>query len=565
MFVEPGLTTERPNMKRSDLIYILSLFGGEAAQQVPKTASLDLQKLLHLPNRSGLSSDITKIAVIGAGISGSSFAYQTQKEYGYLLPLEVVVFEASSRIGGLMNTTMRDNGENDEYHGFVENGANSFCGQDDCIQRSIDEVGLRRQVEEVPRRTSPYSSHTVVGVWEHAQIILRRSRDLKSRTHLEYLWDVWRYGDSVRKMFALCKDKLSRFRNVYPAHGYPDSNLLQAIQRVGLLDESRIPADQYLFKAGISSTYLHEVVGPTARKLFGHDLDNLNALSALIAMDPTETFRIDSHPNGILELPDRLLRLSRARVELEAPVASIATNERGQYLVHPARQDGLFSVTESLHGPFDVVDIASHIRKSGLKFDFDTTADTTILPTFNESHVIHFTTPMDVTLSPKMFNLTRPEVIPDIIYTTASQELGLFSVEHGWASTGLRPGGDVVEDERLVKVVSSHAISDSIIAELLGQPEDMALAKLGVRWVHRQAWPLAFPCQVTGPKLDNIELAPNLFYTGVAEEVIPTMEMNCRVAKNVAGLIGGRLLAQRTQARGFRAGYQTSMEPVNFF
>lgn len=60
---------------------------------------------------------------------------------------------------------------------------------------------------------------------------------------------------------------------------------------------------------------------------------------------------------------------------------------------------------------------------------------------------------------------------------------------------------------------------------------------MGVIWIHRQAWLLASPDRVTDPQLNNIELANCLFYTGLAEDALPIMEMSCRIANNVVQIV----------------------------
>ena len=60
------------------------------------------------------------------------------------------------------------------------------------------------------------------------------------------------------------------------------------------------------------------------------------------------------------------------------------------------------------------------------------------------------------------------------------------------------------------------------------------LHDFGVTWLHRQAWPHAFPqSDPKQPILDNIEIAPDLYYTAALQDVVSTMEMGCRTGKNL--------------------------------
>ena len=60
------------------------------------------------------------------------------------------------------------------------------------------------------------------------------------------------------------------------------------------------------------------------------------------------------------------------------------------------------------------------------------------------------------------------------------------------------------------------------------------LQDTGVSWVHRQIWPytrLKFSKHLLW---DNIEIAPDLYYTAAGEQVASTMELSCRMGLNVA-------------------------------
>jgi Prenylcysteine lyase len=97
--------------------------------------------------------------------------------------------------------------------------------------------------------------------------------------------------------------------------------------------------------------------------------------------------------------------------------------------------------------------------------------------------------------------------------------------------------GDVIEGENLYKITSAEPIPDSVIAEMFGKFPDTPLDSLDIRWIHRQVWPLPSPKRTRGPQLDNIELADGLFYTGIGEELVSSMEMSCRMGRQVADII----------------------------
>ncbi len=96
------------------------------------------------------------IAVIGAGISGVSFAYEINKLIKTNnLPYKVKILEASSRSGGVINSQPF-------YNHTIENGPEAFLTQDKYILSLIDELGLSEDLISMNshfRRTFIYSNN----------------------------------------------------------------------------------------------------------------------------------------------------------------------------------------------------------------------------------------------------------------------------------------------------------------------------------------------------------------------------------------------------------------------
>lgn len=97
---------------------------------------------------------------------------------------------------------------------------------------------------------------------------------------------------------------------------------------------------------------------------------------------------------------------------------------------------------------------------------------------------------------------------------------------------------DQLEYENLYRILSLHKVDDGDIVRMIGQQlhEGHSLAEYGISWRHRRAWPNAFLRQQNS-FLDQIEIAPRLFYLGGGEDVFGSMEMSCRMGRNVAGLV----------------------------
>ncbi|MDR7240585.1 protoporphyrinogen oxidase [Neobacillus drentensis] len=81
-----------------------------------------------------------KVVIIGGGITGLATAYYLQKEIKEkALPVEVKLFEASNRFGGVINTVKKD--------GFIiEKGPDSILARKASALKLIKEVGLEDKV-----------------------------------------------------------------------------------------------------------------------------------------------------------------------------------------------------------------------------------------------------------------------------------------------------------------------------------------------------------------------------------------------------------------------------------
>jgi hypothetical protein len=495
--------------------------------------------------------DPKRIAIIGGGIAGSSVAYRLHDKYQHLLNFDIAVYETAFQAGGRINSTWVDDGANG-YTGLVETGAQVFSADDVCIQSAIDEVGLRRKI------IIPWSLRRSAGVWNGREFILRRHWDLKSRTWLEFAGDTWRYGTSPRQLRRLLKDKLPRFRKFYGEHSYPNPNLLDVIQWLDLAAESEQSAQGYLLEHGISEEYLHDIIQPTVRALYAHNFGDLNGLAALLAMNPSAVYQIHSRLRGNSELVYRLLRLSEAQIRLNSRVTKISKSAQGKYIVTAFVRNVLQDGTSDLPAieeeeEYDAVVIATHLQGAGIQIDFPLAQNHSTPNPFVERHVTFVILPITSTLSPRYFNLTSATAIPDMIFTTQKSKYGpgpeIFCIERSRVAAGMQ--GCVGKEDNLYKIISAGPIPDSVIAEMFGEAPETPLDALDIRWIHNQVWPFAFPSRTGGARLNNMELANGLFYTGIGEELVSSMEMSCKMGGLVADMVFEKLYRRHGSRLGW--------------
>lgn len=239
---------------------------------------------------------------------------------------------------------------------------------------------------------------------------------------------------------------------------------------------------------------------------------------------------------GNLQLIDRLLRIATTDVRLGTEVKRIERQLTGDIrLTTESIIDG--STHEET---FDVVVLATSIDRSGMKFDPPLDNVTGLGQKYKDSFVTHFTTPN--LLDSTSFN--RNGTMPQNVLTSQSIDDVYDGKEPLFFSLNLvrrlQNPQDTTVQEYLFKLVSREEISDSEIEKMLSKPSTGM--KSPITWIDRRPLPQSIPiteadsdqCKTV---LENIEIAPNVYYAGAGEQIIGSAEFGCRSGANVANLI----------------------------
>ena len=500
------------------ILFLLASALGNSDAQIPLNSS---------GPRADEAVSAAKVAIIGAGIAGASAAYHL-REQNPNSGIDITVYEASHKVGGRIQSAPVYDGAYGSQH--VETGAHSFYADDKCIQSLIDESGLRQKLE------AHYPQRKVVGVWDGTSFILQDENDLKARTWSRWIRYSWRYGLSVHRFRNWMAKQLPQLQRLLDAYETINRNIPKALDKLGLTAEQRNCAQNCLDNL-TSPEFSREIIQATTRAWYAQDLTDLNGLAALVAMNPAVTDSVQPTFGGNYKLVDRLIKLSNIDLHLNSTVTKIQTSGQRKYRLTIRANGHQDRSPYNEEADYDAIIIAAPLQSARIDFRIGVHPVNALTP-YVKRHVTHFTSAYPDTLSPAFFNVSSSDEIPDKIFTTTSSgvpDLGFFSIESSQAYLGI--DGCVIQSENMYKVVSAAPLDDDMIFKLLGKSTDSTLEGHGVRWVHRQVWHKAFPEHSNNIMLNNIEIADRIFYTGVGEEVVSSLEMSCRMGRLAANLL----------------------------
>jgi hypothetical protein len=296
-------------------------------------------------------------------------------------------------------------------------------------------------------------------------------------------------------------------------------------------------AKTYLRNLGISSRFLSEYVEPCTRARFSQNLADVSAFPALMAMRRAKEASIYG---GNARLIERMINLSGADVHLNSTVVGIRDGETHRYQMSVAS-------TDIVHTGFDIIVLAFPLHDGSIDLniaDFSgRSKQSSMTPqSYAESHVTHFST--SATLSPAFFHPSSNDSIPyDLLTTAQSSNILTIGRSHVCYKRYYCLADDECDqcddDHNMYRVSSRRLLSDSDLATLIGKQwrEGQSLADIDISWVHRRAWPQALPTLGASDEAGKFEVAPKLFHLGGVERVLSSMEMSCRMGRNIARLL----------------------------
>ena len=487
------------------------------------------QSLVEEVHNPSSSAHHESIAIIGAGISGGLFAFELQAQAQSSTSRDVTIFERDTSVGGRIRSVSLPQ----IVRATAEAGSPAFYVEDWCINQAIKKVGLEIVQPNpllLPRKT---------GIWNGSHFWQSSTCAAKApswRDILKYGLSPWRWRKVARRVL----DNWDSFASTETVN-----NITRELERHRLQQLVEQPATEYLHGAGISKKYSSDLIDTCTRKRFLQALPTVHSFAALMAAQDNPTGPIRG---GNSRLVEDLLQESKSQLHLDTAVLRIGLGQSHRYRVTYSKRtssedasppSGLVKSQE-----FDKVIIATPLRTANIDLGDLSNFSTAAMIPYSDVHVTLLLTPAK--LSPSFFNLPDSTVMTDDVMVTAhaSDPIGLYSISESqecWIDDRfchfVGPLCDQVVCENLYRIVSGTQIEDIDIVRMIGGQfrNDTPLLEQGISWVHRQPWPSSIPAhRPIANHLQELEIAPGLFYLGGAEEVISSMEMSCRIAKSVA-------------------------------
>lgn len=259
---------------------------------------------------------VEKVAIIGAGASGSLCSYYLNKFLGDLV--EITVYEKESYVGG-RTITMNKISDIDLD---VELGLSVFIEKNLILMSAVEEFNLTLQKFDIEERNSSIASSD--GIWDLAKGWVYQSNSLTSRVKFLY-----KYGVQIWRLRRLVNNIIEN--QFLPNFYKPFKSLHEVCVESGMIELTNTTASEYLLQRGFSLDFIEDFIAVLTRNNYSQEPGNIHALGALITL-LLAFGEIRQVKGGNWQIFDRFIQESGANLKLETAVQSVE-KVLGGYLV----------------------------------------------------------------------------------------------------------------------------------------------------------------------------------------------------------------------------------------
>lgn len=453
-----------------------------------------LQDLRHPPNR---------IAVVGAGIGGTSAAYFLRQKFGKHVQIDI--FEKGD-VGGRLSTIEME-GHHYEAGGSVIHPLNLH------MKTFVKELGLNTRVLNA----------NLVGIYNGDEFVFQESEWFV----VNVIKMIWSYGFNFLRMYMWVEDIMDKFMRIYRYQTFDYSfssteSLLHAIGGNDFITKLNMTIDEVMQKSGFSQRFVDEIVVPAMRVNYGQGA-KINGFVGAVSLAGTDS-GLWAVEGGNKLVCTGLLYASKAQL-VQGTVSSVQEKVRPTKSGNTVR---LYEVNyETEKGPilemYDIVVIATPLTKDigNVKFlGFDPPIEAYFTP--YQRTVATF---VHGRINTSFFGCPKPcQFSVSEILTTDQPDLFINSIGP------VSPVKPVTESEiskasdiKVWKVFSPEPLTDEQL-RLLFESYHAVIVK---NW-------LAYPKYSPPEKIPPIILHGGIYYVNGIELAASAMEMSAISAKNVA-------------------------------
>jgi prenylcysteine oxidase/farnesylcysteine lyase len=435
-------------------------------------------------NDKGDCSTAPAIAIVGAGIGGSSTAHYLKK----LIPdAEITIYEKEDRLCGRILDFYVEGKK-------VEIGASIYHAVNHNIAEFVSEFNLTA--------TKPFLNDSGMAIWDGKMFVSQESDLPFIGGFVDIVKMIWRYGLSPLFFKNVVSTLLTEWDALYSLIE-PFHSTEELFQKLHLFNMTQVTAPDFLAPLGVSHDFSKELLGALTRVNYNTDVAKMNtfavAVSAVGSGNDLFTVR-----EGNKVLCKRLAESAKAEVVLNSPVKVVEKLPGVKsYKVH----DKIY----------DVVIIAAPLELAGIGFT-NVDIDEYVFSA-REYQEVHVTFVAASGIHPSYFNA---EKVPDHILTVEDPTVP-------FSSLAKLANISVADGRAVYKVFSRTEMCRTLLEQIFinNTIEHKTMIK---------AYPVLSP-----QKFVPIVLSDNLFYVNSFESVVSTMETETISGKNVAKLVAKSL------------------------
>ncbi|XP_069798956.1 prenylcysteine oxidase 1-like isoform X2 [Dendropsophus ebraccatus] len=444
-----------------------------------------------------------QLAVVGAGIGGTSAAYFLRQKFGK--DVQIDVFE-KGEVGGRMSTAEME-GNHYEAGGSVIHPLNLH------MKTFVKELGL----SALPLRRN------LVGIYNGDEFVYQENEWYL----LSIIKMIWNYGLSFFRMHLWVEDILDKFTRIYryQTFDYSFSSIESMFHAIGGNDyvtKLNVTVEEDMQKSGLSQRFIDDIVVPSMRGNYGQGA-KVNSFVGAVSLSCADS-GIWTVKGGNQQVCTGLLSASKAQL-VQGTVTSV------QEKVRPTKSGDTIKLYEVSYETdkgrtldmYDIVVIATPLNKGigNIKFvGFDPPIETFSKP----FHQI-VTTFVHGRINSSFFGCPQPcQLSVSEISTTNKPNLFMNSI------VPVYPVKPVTESElskasdiKVWRIYSPEPLTDEQLRLLF----ELYHAVIVKDW-------LACPKYTPPEKLPPIILHRDIYYVNSIEGTASGMEMSAISAKNIA-------------------------------